>query len=206
MLNIHRATICAAALSAAVILSGSALAQRQGGGDTGRGPGASAGGTANVSRGGTAPSAAAPSRGASSRMGGNFAGRSGMRSGNMRNEMRNENFATSRGMRGPRYSANNYRGDGNWRRGSHDHRGRNFGPAFGFGLGVGSYYGGYGYGGGPYAYDYGDYDVYGPDYAEVYGPDYGENEAVQYCMQRFRSYDPQSGTYLGYDGERHPCP
>jgi BA14K-like protein len=25
-------------------------------------------------------------------------------------------------------------------------------------------------------------------------------------MQRFRSYDPQSGTYLGYDGQRHPCP
>jgi hypothetical protein len=29
---------------------------------------------------------------------------------------------------------------------------------------------------------------------------------VAYCMQRFRSYDPRSGTYLGYDGLRHPCP
>lgn len=27
-----------------------------------------------------------------------------------------------------------------------------------------------------------------------------------YCSQRFRSYDPGSGTYLGYDGQRHPCP
>lgn len=27
-----------------------------------------------------------------------------------------------------------------------------------------------------------------------------------YCAQRFRSYDPRSGTYLGYDGYRHPCP
>lgn len=27
-----------------------------------------------------------------------------------------------------------------------------------------------------------------------------------YCAQRFRSYDPASGTYLGYDGERHSCP
>jgi hypothetical protein len=26
-----------------------------------------------------------------------------------------------------------------------------------------------------------------------------------YCAQRFRSYDPASGTYLGYDGRRHPC-
>lgn len=31
-------------------------------------------------------------------------------------------------------------------------------------------------------------------------------DAVAYCMQRFRSYDPASGTYLGYDGIRHSCP
>ncbi|MDQ8728132.1 BA14K family protein [Bradyrhizobium sp. LHD-71] len=31
------------------------------------------------------------------------------------------------------------------------------------------------------------------------------NEAA-YCSQRFKSYDPASGTYLGYDGLRHPCP
>ena len=27
-----------------------------------------------------------------------------------------------------------------------------------------------------------------------------------YCASRFKSYDPGSGTYLGYDGSRHPCP
>jgi hypothetical protein len=27
-----------------------------------------------------------------------------------------------------------------------------------------------------------------------------------YCFSRFKSYDPASGTYLGYDGNRHPCP
>lgn len=32
------------------------------------------------------------------------------------------------------------------------------------------------------------------------------SEAVAYCAQRYRSYDPASGTYLGYDGNRHPCP
>jgi MFS family permease len=26
------------------------------------------------------------------------------------------------------------------------------------------------------------------------------------CARRFRSYDPYSMTYLGYDGRRHPCP
>ncbi|MCB8819231.1 BA14K family protein [Microvirga rosea] len=32
------------------------------------------------------------------------------------------------------------------------------------------------------------------------------NASVSYCAQRFKSYDPASGTYLGYDGLRHPCP
>ena len=32
------------------------------------------------------------------------------------------------------------------------------------------------------------------------------DDAVAYCMQTYRSYDPASGTYLGYDGLRHPCP
>jgi hypothetical protein len=32
------------------------------------------------------------------------------------------------------------------------------------------------------------------------------SNAVQYCASRYRSYDPRSGTYLGYDGVRHPCP
>ncbi|MGJ4899360.1 MULTISPECIES: BA14K family protein [unclassified Bradyrhizobium] len=30
--------------------------------------------------------------------------------------------------------------------------------------------------------------------------------AQAYCAQRFRSYDPGSGTYLGNDGLRHSCP
>jgi hypothetical protein len=29
---------------------------------------------------------------------------------------------------------------------------------------------------------------------------------VASCMQRFHSYDPKTGTYLGTDGQRHPCP
>jgi len=48
-------------------------------------------------------------------------------------------------------------------------------------------------------------------YPYVYGPAPGEreqalSEADQYCMERFRSYDPATRTYLGYDGHRHPCP
>jgi len=31
------------------------------------------------------------------------------------------------------------------------------------------------------------------------------NENVYGC-QHFRTYDPASGTYMGYDGRRHSCP
>jgi hypothetical protein len=36
-------------------------------------------------------------------------------------------------------------------------------------------------------------------------PDQG-GDTVAYCLQIYKSRDPQSGTYLGYDGQRHPCP
>lgn len=35
---------------------------------------------------------------------------------------------------------------------------------------------------------------------------YPYNDAVAYCMSRYQSYDIASGTYLGNDGFRHPCP
>jgi hypothetical protein len=31
-------------------------------------------------------------------------------------------------------------------------------------------------------------------------------DAIGYCMQRYRSFDPQSMTYLSNDGFRRPCP
>jgi hypothetical protein len=31
-------------------------------------------------------------------------------------------------------------------------------------------------------------------------------DAYSYCSQRYRSYDPASGTYLNNDGNRYPCP
>jgi hypothetical protein len=77
----------------------------------------------------------------------------------------------------------------------------------------------YGYGG--YGYNYGGAAAAGAlgvatgamvggaiaqQQAPVYGaPAYGGG-SVAYCAQRFKSYDPASGTYLGYDGLRHPCP
>ncbi|MGQ3675338.1 BA14K family protein [Xanthobacter sp. TB0139] len=31
-------------------------------------------------------------------------------------------------------------------------------------------------------------------------------DAVAYCARKFRSYNPRTGTYTGYDGLQHPCP
>jgi BA14K-like protein len=84
--------------------------------------------------------------------------------------------------------------------------GRGLGLGFAAGAIAGSalaapyYYGGYGYGYGPYAYD----DGYDEAYAAA--PGYGGDQDDQSCAQRYKSYDPSSGTYLGYDGARHPCP
>jgi hypothetical protein len=30
--------------------------------------------------------------------------------------------------------------------------------------------------------------------------------AVASCASRCKSYDPATGTFLGHDGARHPCP
>jgi hypothetical protein len=71
-------------------------------------------------------------------------------------------------------------------------------------------------------YGYGGYDpyYYGDDYAydNYYDGGYDQGYPVaagvevssaggdaSYCAQRYRSYDPASGTYLGFDGLRHPC-
>ncbi|HET7384670.1 MAG TPA: BA14K family protein [Pseudolabrys sp.] len=105
-----------------------------------------------------------------------------------------------------------------WRGGGYGWRGGGWGwGGVGAGLAAGAIIGGvlaapYYYGGGPYyAYGGGPYYAYGggPYYAPApgyYAQPYGGDDAVAYCMQRYRSYDPRSGTFLGNDGYRHPCP
>ena len=47
--------------------------------------------------------------------------------------------------------------------------------------------------------------VAAPGAAVVAGP--GEPVVDEaYCRRRYRSYDPRSGTFMGTDGVRHPCP
>ena len=101
-------------------------------------------------------------------------------------------------------SSGNWSG-GTWNGGWHHHHRGGFWPGFAAGAAIGGL-SSYAYYGGPY-YDDGYYDDgYYDDSATVaVVPDTGGDSAA-YCAQRYRSYDPASGTYLGYDGLRHPCP
>ena len=94
---------------------------------------------------------------------------------------------------------------GEWR-GDRDRGGRWWpgvaaGAAIGGALAAGD---AYAYYGGPDYYDY-PYD-YGYDEGVAAVPVPVGGDSVAYCEQRYRSYDPASGTYLGFDGLRHPCP
>ena len=102
-----------------------------------------------------------------------------------------------------------FRGRGGYRGGYGGYRGygggyryggwRGPGVGLGIGLATGALIGGAL--AAPYYYDPSYY------YAPAPGAYYGApDNSVDYCMQRFRSYDPASGTYVGYDGRRHPCP
>jgi len=45
-----------------------------------------------------------------------------------------------------------------------------------------------------------------PGWGESPDPAPTDEQAAARCMERFRSYDRRTGTYLGYDGYRHRCP
>ena len=88
-----------------------------------------------------------------------------------------------------------------------------FGRGAGFvtGLAVGS---AFGYGAYADPYYYGDDYAYSDGYDAGYDTGYPVDTGVvvssagadpSYCAQRYRSYDPASGTYLGFDVLRHLC-
>jgi len=46
---------------------------------------------------------------------------------------------------------------------------------------------------------------YGPT-DPYFNSTYNSSDAVGYCMQRYRTYDPGTGAYVDADGLRHLCP
>lgn len=53
-------------------------------------------------------------------------------------------------------------------------------------------------------YNGGDRDYY--NYAGGPGMAAPDANTVAWCQARFRSFDPATGTFMGFDGMRHPCP
>jgi BA14K-like protein len=158
-----------------------------GGGNRGSGmsSGRSGGGGSGMSSG---RSSSGMSIGRSS--GGNWSGNRTIGGGNFATNSR-QSFAATNNRPG-NWSAGNSSGRrADWRQ----HRRGFRGPIVGFGFGPGYY---------DYGYDYGYYPYDDDAYAYV-APGAGVADGDS-CGQRFRSYDPSTGTYLGYDGLRHPCP
>jgi hypothetical protein len=112
--------------------------------------------------------------------------------------------AIVRGSMGPMQFEDRSGGGDDWWR-IHHHRGFT-GASVGFGAGVTV---------GPapyYAYDEPSYAYGEPSYtysepAYTYTErSYVDNDMDAYCAARFRTYDPVTHTYMGYDGLRHSCP
>jgi hypothetical protein len=123
------------------------------------------------------------------RSGGNWSGNRAISGGSFTTNNRQSFAATNR-------PGNMSSGNWSGRRHFTDRRHRGFrGPSVALGFGPGYYDYGYDYG-----YDDGAYAYVAP------GAGVAVDDSVAYCQQRFRSYDPSTGTYIGYDGLPHPCP
>lgn len=78
------------------------------------------------------------------------------------------------------------------------------GPRYGYRGGYGGY--GRGYGGGAVLGGLAAGAIIGGAIAAGSAANAAANNNAAYCAQRFRSYDPASGTYLSTDGNRYACP
>jgi BA14K-like protein len=216
----------ATALSLSLAIATPVLAQ-QGTGGRG-GAHAASGHMGGGARMGAGPRMQSNVRGGQANMGGaNFAGRGNAQLGQRGNGQFAQGGNAQFGQRGNGQFAQR----GEWR----GDRGRGYGyaagaVAAGVATGAALAAGSYGYSdpyyGDNYAYDQGySGDNYGYDNSYAYdnGATYSTgiplvtfDQSAQmdqgqvggdasYCAQRYRSYDPASGTYLGYDGQRHPC-
>jgi hypothetical protein len=213
--------LTAAALAATAVAISPSIAQDRGG----HAMGAARGGGAAPS---AAATAAAPATAGRASVGGtasaNFKGGTNMRTSQM-NSAAPMAHSPGNNWQGHGWNGGNRNGgswnggrvaDGNWngRNGDWNRDRLRRGPGFAFGFGGSpGYYDDYAYNSYPYDDTYAYYND--PNYSDRFAYDTGPSVGVSvtsgvddlaYCAQRFRSYDPASGTFLGYDGMRHPCP
>ena len=90
--------------------------------------------------------------------------------------------------------------------------GGGFGGGGAHGFGCGGFGGGdHGFGDRGFGRDYGGFGGWWDDGDPYYYPDYyggyaaNDGANVSSCEARYHSYNPATGTYLGYDGHRHYC-
>lgn len=193
MRNKFHATLLITAVGAALTIAGPAAAQRGHGG--GSGGGVNAGGGARA--GGGPAQMGGPARiGGPARVDGGAMQSRGAAQVSPRGPVYSGEPAYNRGATVAGRNFN--RGDFRYHRGYHRR------PGFAIGVGTGAF-AAYPWGYDPY-YDYG-YGYYDDDYIDGDESYAAVSDAdVQYCIQRFRSYDVATRTYLGFDGLRHPCP
>lgn len=218
----HFKILTAAALAATAVAISPSIAQDRGGHAMGAAQGAGAVPSA-------ATTAAAPATAGRASVGGtasaNFKGGTNMRTSQMNsaapmvhspgNNWQGHSW-NGGNWSGGRVAGGNWNGNGNWNGRNADWNRDRFrrGPGFVFGFGGGPrFYDDYAYNSYPYDDTYAYYND--PNYSDTFAYDSGPSVGVSvtsggdypaYCAQRFRSYDPASGTFLGYDGMRHPCP
>ncbi|MEH3119203.1 MAG: BA14K family protein [Methylorubrum populi] len=139
--------------------------------------------------------------------GGGFAGRPGIGRGGFAGRPGFGNGVA--GVR-PGFGGRGWYGGNRWRNAGFHRRGYGYGGlGLGLGLAAGGLYGAYGYPGYGYGYDDGYYAPAGYYGAETVTTDVapgGGDAAVAECARRFKTYDPQSQTYVGKGGVRRSCP
>ncbi len=82
--------------------------------------------------------------------------------------------------------------------------GYDYGPGYAYVAPPGYVAPGYTYEGRP-GYTYERRPGYAYEEQHVYSPAPGRGDWMAYCSAKYRSFDPGTGTYLGYDGFRHEC-
>ncbi len=213
------------------IASGSPVHQVQhGGGGGGRGSfggrGSGGGGRAAMSGGGRSGHYWRGGGGGGGRSGWHGGGYRGGSWGSHRGGYRGNYARAYRGNYGRAYRGATWGGNrgywggnrGNYWRGGHGGRGyhnaywrRGYGNGY-YGRRYGYYPGIWGFAAGaavgsaltwPYYEDYGYYDY--SSTAPGYGYPGGWEAWYAHCSAKYRSFDPATGTYLGYDGNRHFC-